>query len=52
VSRRVRIGLIVLALVLVCVGLAVLSYALAPGQVLREQATLAPTLFVPPQGVP
>jgi len=51
-SRRVRVILVILALVLVCLGLLIVGYTLLPGQVLHEQATLVPTLFVPPQGVP
>jgi hypothetical protein len=43
----------VLGLVLMLVSLALLVYTLSPaGEAVRVQATLAPTLFVPPGGVP
>ncbi len=42
-----------LGLALMLVSLALLVYALSPaGEALRIQATLAPTLFVPPGGSP
>ena len=51
---RVRWKLAALiGLALVLISLAVLVTALLPsGETLRLQATLAPTLFVPPGGVP
>ncbi len=43
----------VLGLVLALVSLALLAYTLTPvGEAMRVQATLAPTLFVPPGAVP
>ena len=48
VSRRLRITLMLAGLVLVCLSLVLLAYALWPAQVLREQTTLAPTVFAPP----
>ena len=42
-----------LGLVLMLVSLALLVYALSPaGGAVRVQITLAPTMFVPPGGVP
>jgi hypothetical protein len=41
------------ALIVVLLSLALLAYALLPsGETARLQATLAPTLFVPPGGAP
>lgn len=43
----------IIGLALVILSLALLAVALAPaGDPLRLQATLAPTLFIPPGGVP
>ena len=43
----------VLGLVVMLVSLALLVYTLSPaGEAVRIQATLAPTLLVPPVGVP
>jgi hypothetical protein len=43
----------ILGLILMLVSLALLAYVLSPaGEAVRVQATLAPTLFVPPGGVP
>jgi len=43
---------IAVALILVLLSLALLAFALLPaGETARVQATLAPTLFVPPPGV-
>ena len=42
-----------LGLVIILVSMALLAYTLSPaGEAVRVQVTLAPTLFVPPGGVP
>jgi hypothetical protein len=49
---RTRIVLLVIAGLLALAGLALLlAVALAPGETLRLNATLAPTLLAPPLGV-
>jgi hypothetical protein len=47
-SRRTRLLLTILGILLVAVSLAALAYLAWPAQSLREQAPLVPTLFVPP----
>lgn len=52
-SRRTRIFLTILGLLLLVISIAALTYALTPAQVLRNSAPIAPTLFtLPPGGVP
>lgn len=48
ISRRLRFTILLVSLVLVCLSMVLLVYAAWPGEVLREQATLAPTVFIPP----
>jgi hypothetical protein len=52
VTRRARMILVCIGLLLVLAALALLIYSLAPLPVENLQATLAPTLFSPPQGAP
>ncbi|MGD2155856.1 MAG: hypothetical protein PVG14_04720 [Anaerolineales bacterium] len=47
-SHRLRFALLALGLLFVCFSLAALAYAFWPLEGLRDQATLAPTLFAPP----
>lgn len=47
-SRRLRITLILLGLIAACLSLVLITYGLIPVETLRDQATLAPTLFAPP----
>ncbi len=47
-SRRLRLTLLLFGLALMCCSLVALAYAFWPVEGLRVQATLAPTLFVPP----
>lgn len=47
-SRRVRILLAIITLLLAVCSLAALIYALVPVETAHLQATLAPTLFGPP----
>ncbi len=47
-SRRLRLTLAVLGLVIVCLSLTALLYALWPVDTLRDQFPLVPTLFAPP----
>ncbi len=49
-SRRTRIILAVIGLLLVGISLAALSYAFAPSGVLHEATRIAPTLFTLPAG--
>jgi hypothetical protein len=52
-SRRTRILLAVIGLLLLGISLAALSYAFAPAGVLRETTPIIPTLLtLPPGGVP
>ena len=51
-TRRRRVVLFLIGLLLIGIAVAALLYALPPTEMIQEQATLAPTLFVPPQGVP
>jgi hypothetical protein len=52
-SRRTRIILAVVGLLLVGISIAALSYAFIPAGVLREATPIAPTLFtLPPGGLP
>jgi hypothetical protein len=48
VSRKVRMALLSLGLLLVCCSLAALAYAFWPVEGVTIQATLAPTLLAPP----
>ena len=48
-SRRLRLTLAVVGLLLVALSLALLAYALWPLPSNVEHHPLAPTLFVPPQ---
>ncbi len=51
-KRRTRVLLLVIAGLLALAGLALLVMAAtAPGETLRLQATLAPTLLAPPEGL-
>jgi len=47
-SRRLRLILAILGLVIACLSLIAVLYALWPVDPLRDQFPLAPTLFVPP----
>lgn len=47
-SKRMRFLLLLVALVLLGLALAALTYALPDLEPLRLQATLQPTLFIPP----
>jgi hypothetical protein len=47
-SHRLRLTIVLLGALFILFSLAALSYALGPGVDLREQGTLAPTLFSPP----
>ena len=47
-NNKVRWILLLGGLALILLALAALAYALLPGEVVRVQATLAPTLFNPP----
>lgn len=49
-SRRMRVLLVLIGLALVVISLAALSFAWAPVDILRDQAPVAPTLFVLPGG--
>lgn len=51
-TRRVRMGLLLIALLLVLLALASLWFALQPELILRDTIHLSPTLFVPPGGAP
>ncbi len=52
-SKRAYRWMVVAGLVLLFLSLVLLSYALLPGGTpLRTQATLAPTLFIMPTGIP
>ncbi len=52
-SRRTRIILALIGLLLVAISIAALSFAFAPAGVLHETAPIAPTLLtLPPGGVP
>ena len=51
-SRPLRIVILVFGLVLICVSVAALAYALTPMGTLSQQATLVPTLLVPPGAAP
>jgi hypothetical protein len=46
--RNLRMLVIVLGLIVVLCSVSALAYAFWPLEALREQAPLAPTLFVPP----
>ncbi len=47
-SRHLRTTLLLAGLVLICLSLVLLAYAVWPAGVLREQSILAPTVFAPP----
>jgi hypothetical protein len=52
-SRRTRLILLLVGLLLLAIALAALSFAWSPVRVLTDQAPIAPTLFVlPPGGSP
>lgn len=52
-TRKTRAILVLLGLLIVIFALTALAYALLPGETLREQAPIAPTLFtLPPGGAP
>jgi hypothetical protein len=52
-SRRTRIFLIIIGLLLLAVAIAALTYALIPARVLHEVTPIAPTVFtLPPGGAP
>ena len=48
-SRRWRVALAVVGLLLVCLSVAALAYAVMPVDRTREQYRPEPTLFAPPQ---
>jgi hypothetical protein len=48
-SRKVRIVLALAGLLLVCVSLCGLAYVFVPLNPVTDRATIAPTLFGPPQ---
>lgn len=48
-SRRVRVVLAIAGLVIVLCSLVTLGFAFGPIQHLSDQATVAPTMFAPPQ---
>ncbi len=47
-SRRLRLTLALLGLVIACFAVTALLYSLWPVDTLRDQLRLAPTLFAPP----
>jgi hypothetical protein len=47
-TRRLRLTLVLIGLIILGFSLAALAFALWPGEALREAAPLAPTLFAPP----
>jgi uncharacterized membrane protein YgdD (TMEM256/DUF423 family) len=47
-SRRIRIGLLIIGLAIFCGSLAMLAYAYWPVVTASVQATLEPALFAPP----
>jgi hypothetical protein len=47
-NPRMRLILLLLGIVIVLCSLVALAYAFIPGVDMRDQATLAPTLFSPP----
>jgi hypothetical protein len=47
-SRRLRLALALLGLVILCLAATALLYALWPVETLRDQLRLDPTLFAPP----
>jgi hypothetical protein len=49
-TKRTRIFLTILGLLLLAIAIAALSYALTPAQVLHETAPISPTLFTLPAG--
>ena len=51
-SRTLRIVILIIGLTLMCISVAALVYALAPTGTLSQQATVVPTLLVPPRVVP
>ena len=52
-SKRAYRWMVVAGIVLLLLSLVLLAYALLPGGTpLRAQATLAPTLFTMPTGIP
>ncbi len=52
-SRRTRVILAIIGLLLVGLSVAALSYAFAPTGMLHDATPVAPTLFtLPPGGVP
>ena len=51
-SKRVRIWMAVIGLLVIFLSLCVLAFALRTPDYVRTQATLLPTLLMPPAGVP
>ncbi len=52
-SRRMRIFLTILGLLLLAISIAALTYALIPARVLHDITPIAPTVFtLPPGGAP
>jgi hypothetical protein len=51
-SRGLKLTLIILGMILFLVALSALIYALSPVNLVHEQATVAPTLFVQPLVTP
>ena len=51
--RKTRAILVLLGLLIIMFAITALAYAFLPGETLREQAPIAPTLFtLPPGGAP
>ena len=50
-SRRRRLTLAILGLMIVAVSLLILAYVFWPLASVREQIPIAPTLFAPPQSL-
>lgn len=48
-TRRMRLVLAIAGMLLILASLCALAYAFAPLEPVTDQATVPPTLFVPPQ---
>jgi hypothetical protein len=51
-SKRTRIWLAIIGLVMIIISLSILAFALRSPEHVRTQMTLIPTLLTPPAGVP
>jgi hypothetical protein len=51
-SRRLRLTLAILGLVIVCLSLTAVLYSLWPVDTLHDRFLLAPTFFAPPTSAP